>query len=187
MSKLPFKIPVELSDKVSKYDRGYLQSVLPHLESREPITKLDDIRAIYSEMGNIHSSAMLYHEHEGVWCVSNYSYENITFLPWRQALGGDCYHVTGFDGTRSDGEATTFLQIRPGRKIHCIPQMIGSDGLKGLVVARKPKGMTYWLVELVIGNRYDPLDVKPMPKFRGEGDKGSLLVLGLNRPRRRLG
>ena len=181
MSDLPFEVPSEIDGSCREYDDGFLAKVLSGLRDGEVISGLDDVVAVVGKLGEEHNRLMLYHEHcVGKWTPSNYAYEDVSFNSRKSCLEGVHYHVTGLDGTRSDGDRDVFMCLREGersgvmswfgksRKHFVVSKMLLGE-LKGVVVAQEyGVGVGGYDISMVLGDRYGKV---AMPYFRGVREK----------------
>jgi hypothetical protein len=164
MGDLPFVVPTDVSDEADEYDGGFLRSVLPKLKRMGVRHDFRGIVDVLGEFGNEHTSCMIYSPRfDESWFPCNYAYEAIRFEGVLPAFSGLAYHVTHFDGTRHNGDESSFLEPNPDVGAMLIPYFLGDD-MKAVVLAEEHEhNLEHYGVYLLVGNRFGN-DV--MPCFR---------------------
>ena len=163
----PFSIPDGVTHNLQRYnDRNFLALVLPSLIACNPVHGTSDIINLFSDFVSTHTAALLYTDRDDSnrWSVCNYAYESFDFSFKDSCFVGNCYHVTGYDGTHSNGDFVPFLSFKPRVGATVIPYAT-RDIITGFVIASEinsRKGS--YMVNLIVGNNHLPSHAI-MPSF----------------------
>lgn len=167
-------VPSNISKEVSRYDNGFLISVLNNCETGEVVMG-DEAIGLLEDFGNLHSRVMCYFTNlNDEWKIGNYAYESVRFLNHPGQLKGKIYHVTGLDGTRCDGENDFFSNVDLEKGDIVVPSYFDYD-MKGLFLGRKiERGDEKYNLRFLVGDNFSDWRILEMPVFRGKGPECNL-------------
>ena len=157
------------SENVRNYDSGFLDRVIGELDNGSSVQGAE-VLPVLEDFADIHSRVMIYFKNMYKdWMVGVYAYENVRFLPLNGILRGRVYHVTGFDGTRRDGDFGDIFSSKPEFGVFAMPKFIHRK-MKAVVVAQEYEfNRGKYHIELLVGDNFSESVGVEMPVFRGKG------------------
>lgn len=170
---------IAVSESVDTYDQGYLRHHMTRsLVSPTPLTKIKDISRFLRDFSSEHNRVLQYRiSLSQEWEICNYAYEEIMYDKEQTAILGLMYHVTGQDGSRSDGDKGLVFQAKKNALLFPMDLNLEARGFESIGFYVEEKlSREFTSRHLYLGDIHA---LVPMPCFRG---RGSILMLPSMQP-----